>query len=150
LLGESPRHPLAAARRGDWLLLELASAKQVREAQPDLIALVNGGHGHLILTAKSDSAESDIVSRVFAPGAGIPEDPVTGFAHTLLAPYWQDRLGQVDAAGGAVNRSQLRCYQASRRGGSLRAKCVGDRVVLEGEAVLAFEAELAGAAALGA
>lgn len=133
ILGQSVRE---AARRGDWLMLRLESPEAVREAQPDLTALVKEGHGHLILTAEGGRggfAGYDMVSRVFAPGAGISEDPVTGFAHTLLAPFWAPKLG----------KNTLNCLQVSRRGGSLRASLAGDRVHLSGEAVLAFDIQLA-------
>ncbi len=127
---------LEAARRGDWLVLRLETPEAVRGANPDLASLVKEGHGHLILTAEGGNGDFvgyDMVSRVFAPGAGIPEDPVTGFAHTLLAPFWAAKLG----------KANLNCFQVSRRGGSLQAHLVGDRVHLSGEAVLVFEIQLA-------
>jgi len=65
------------------------------------------------------------VSRVFAPAVGIPEDPVTGSAHCTLAPYWADRLGRNDLVG----------EQASARGGIVRMRVAGDRVILGGRAV---------------
>ena len=68
----------------------------------------------------------DFVSRVFAPGAGVPEDPVTGSAHSMLVPYWCARL----------NRHEVRARQISRRGGDLWCELHDDRVHLEGHAVL--------------
>ena len=68
----------------------------------------------------------DFVSRFFAPAKGIPEDPVTGSAHCLLAPYWADRLG----------KNRLTAYQASERGGIVECVVNGDRVTLEGACAL--------------
>ena len=71
-------------------------------------------------TAPGD--DSDIISRVFVPGGGVDEDPVTGSAHCLLTRFWADRLG----------RAQISAYQASARGGRLGCTLVGDRVILTG------------------
>jgi len=70
-----------------------------------------------------------VVSRVFAPGAGIDEDPVTGSAHAVLAPYWAGRLG----------RDRFTAYQASKRGGRLTCTMEGDRVILGGRCVTVIE-----------
>lgn len=72
------------------------------------------------------------MSRYFAPGAGIPEDPVTGSTHATLVPYWAERLG----------REKLMGYQASARGGWLDCELVEDRVFLVGNAVTFMEAKL--------
>ena len=74
----------------------------------------------------------DMVSRFFAPAAGVPEDPVTGSAHCTLAPYWAEKLG----------RRELRGWQASMRGGEVRMTLAGDRVLLEGTAVTVWRGEL--------
>lgn len=74
----------------------------------------------------------DFVSRFFAPAAGIPEDPVTGSAHTALAPYWAERLG----------RNELVGFQASARGGVVRVTADGDRVRLTGQAITTLDGEL--------
>ena len=73
--------------------------------------------------------DTDVVSRVFAPGAGINEDPVTGSAHAVLTPYWTERLG----------RDRFTAFQASARGGRLGCRRDGDRVVLSGSAVTVIE-----------
>jgi predicted PhzF superfamily epimerase YddE/YHI9 len=101
----------------------------VRELTPDLaaIARLEGVRG-VVVTAPED----DFVSRVFLPAAGIPEDPVTGGAHTALAPYWAQRLG----------RDRLVGYQASARGGYVRTHVRGDRVELGGRAVTVLDGEL--------
>jgi predicted PhzF superfamily epimerase YddE/YHI9 len=74
----------------------------------------------------------DFVSRYFAPGAGIPEDPVTGSIHASLVPYWAKRLGQAGLAA----------FQASRRGGRLDCRMAGDRVLLTGQALTFMEAQI--------
>jgi len=79
----------------------------------------------VILTAAGDRPGIDCVSRVFGPNVGIPEDPVTGSAHCTLACYWGDRLG----------RDELTGEQASARGGIVRMRRSGDRVLLGGQAV---------------
>ena len=76
--------------------------------------------------------EYDFVSRFFAPGSGIDEDPVTGSAHTALGPYWADRLG----------KSEFTAFQASARGGVVRVRLQGDRVILGGQAVTVMTGEL--------
>ena len=78
-----------------------------------------------IVTARASSSEYDFVSRFFAPGAGINEDPVTGSAHCCLGPYWGERLGKDELVG----------YQASRRGGVVRVRLAGERILLAGQAV---------------
>jgi predicted PhzF superfamily epimerase YddE/YHI9 len=74
------------------------------------------------------------VSRFFAPGAGIDEDPVTGSAHCCLGPYWQGRLGKPD----------FLARQVSTRGGVVRVGCRGERVLLGGQAVTVLTGELVG------
>jgi predicted PhzF superfamily epimerase YddE/YHI9 len=73
-----------------------------------------------------------VLSRFFAPADGIPEDPVTGSAHTALAPYWADRLGKNSLVG----------LQASKRGGVVHVAVRGDRVLLKGTAVTTFDGVL--------
>jgi predicted PhzF superfamily epimerase YddE/YHI9 len=87
----------------------------------------------VIATAPADAGgEHDFVSRFFAPADGIPEDPVTGSAHTALAPYWVGRLG----------RDGLTGLQASPRGGLVRTELRGDRVHLTGRAVTVVDGTL--------
>jgi predicted PhzF superfamily epimerase YddE/YHI9 len=76
--------------------------------------------------------EVDFVSRFFAPKVGIPEDPVTGSAHCQLTPYWASRLG----------KTELVARQLSRRGGEIACRLRGDRVLLEGRAVLFLEGSI--------
>jgi len=106
-------------------LVQVAHAGQVTTCRPDLQKLRDFGARGVMITARSDDADFDFISRFFAPGAGIDEDPVTGSAHCALAPFWQTRLGKAELVG----------YQASARGGIVRAKVAGDRVYLTGNAV---------------
>jgi len=109
-------------------LVRLDSAEQVRHLAPDLAAIARLDVAGVIVTASGD-AGYDFVSRYFAPAKGIPEDPVTGGAHCALAPYWAEHLG----------RTAFRAFQASRRGGEIVCRLVGDRVELEGACVFYLE-----------
>jgi predicted PhzF superfamily epimerase YddE/YHI9 len=108
----------------------LADASMVRALAPDLTAIARLDRPGVIVTAAGDGGY-DCVSRYFAPAKGIPEDPVTGAAHCMLAPYWGARL----------RKSELRAYQASKRGGEITCRLVGDRVALEGQCVFYLEGE---------
>jgi predicted PhzF superfamily epimerase YddE/YHI9 len=116
-------------REGGYALLVYGSEAEIRALDPDFRALRPLGDTLLIATAPGD--ETDIVSRVFAPGAGIDEDPVTGSAHCLLTTYWAARLGRVS----------FTAYQASERGGYLRCTLEGERAVLEGQCVTVIEGQ---------
>lgn len=116
---------------GEEYLIVLESPEQVRALRPDYAALAPFDIHLYIATAPGD-APFDFTSRVFAPALGIDEDPVTGSAHTLLAPYWADRLG----------KKELLALQASKRGGELRLKMNGDRVQIGGRACTIFTANL--------
>jgi predicted PhzF superfamily epimerase YddE/YHI9 len=87
-------------------------------------ALAKVSPGRVIVTAPGE--DCDFVSRFFAPGSGVNEDPVTGSSHCVLVPYWADRLG----------KSDLHARQISRRGGELFCRQRGDRIVIAGRAVL--------------
>jgi PhzF family phenazine biosynthesis protein len=102
-------------------LILLESAQIVRKLTPDLAAIARMDRTGVIVTALGDGGY-DFVSRYFAPAKGVPEDPVTGSAHCALAPYWAKRL----------NKASFRAFQASRRGGEIRCRLVGDRIELEG------------------
>jgi predicted PhzF superfamily epimerase YddE/YHI9 len=86
----------------------------------------------VIVTSTSDDAQFDFISRYFAPAAGIDEDPVTGSAHCCLAPFWAERLGKTEMTG----------FQASDRGGIVRVKSSGERVILGGQAITVLRGEL--------
>ncbi len=133
--------PVWTGRGGsDDVLCELADEDTVRALSPDFAALLGIEGRGVIVTARADRADDgrdyDFVSRFFAPRAGVAEDPVTGSAHTALAPYWADKLG----------RTALTGFQASRRGGRIRVELAGDRVVLHGRAVLVIDGVLSAAA----
>lgn len=113
-------------------LVELESEAAVREVAPDLGALGRLPVRGVIVTARSESESYDFVSRFFAPGAGVPEDPVTGSAHCGLGPFWGERLG----------KKQLVGFQASSRGGIVSVRLEGDRVHLGGQAVTVLWGEL--------
>ncbi|MGH9642180.1 MAG: PhzF family phenazine biosynthesis protein, partial [Terriglobales bacterium] len=104
------------------------SAQMVRELTPDMTTLVRLDRPGVIVTAPGEGG-FDCVSRYFAPAKGIPEDPATGAAHCMLTPYWAKRLG----------KTHLHAFQASRRGGQMICRLVGDRVELEGTCVFYLE-----------
>ena len=109
----------------------LESAQVVRELAPDLTAVSRMDRSGVIVTAQGDG-DYDFVSRYFAPAKGIPEDPATGGAHCMLAPYWAKRL----------NKTAFRAYQASPRGGEIICRLAGDRIELEGACVFYMEGEV--------
>lgn len=123
--------PLRVAAGGDDLLVEVASVAAVRAIEPDLAVLGALPYRAVIVTAQGEG-QADFVSRVFAPSVGIPEDPVTGSAHCVLAPYWAPRL----------DRRRMVGAQLSARGGTVGVELTGDRVRLSGRAVTVLEGEL--------
>jgi PhzF family phenazine biosynthesis protein len=131
--------PVATARNRMDVLVEVGSAEEVRGLSPDFGALASMAARGIIVTARADDGEHDIVSRFFAPAVGVNEDPVTGSAHCCLGPWWAERLG----------RTELRAYQASARGGAMRVRVRGERVELVGRAVTVLRGELVGEAAGG-
>jgi predicted PhzF superfamily epimerase YddE/YHI9 len=127
-LGRKPEATLRSERM--WLCV-FGSADVVAGLVPDQAALGTLSPGRFIVTAPG--VDCDFVSRFFAPDAGIPEDPVTGSAHSTLVPYWEGRLG----------RSKLHARQISRRGGQLWCELDGDRVRMAGNAVLYLKGRIA-------
>lgn len=123
-LGVTPQETLGSA---EDLVVVLDSEKTVREVQPDLLALARIACRGIIFTARGDRC--DFVSRFFAPRLGIPEDPVTGSSHSVLAPYWAGKLGKND----------LHAFQVSKRGGELFCTHAGERVKISGQAALYME-----------
>jgi PhzF family phenazine biosynthesis protein len=105
------------------LLVIFEDESAIRNLSPDLNAIAKLDHFALIATAPGNN--SDFVSRFFAPGAGIPEDPVTGSAHCTLIPYWSERL----------DKTELHAFQLSKRGGELFCIDNGERVSIGGKAV---------------
>ena len=124
--------PVFVGDTGYMWLVEVQYAATVREARPDFGRLAELPSSYVILTARAEAPEYDFLSRFFAPGAGVNEDPVTGSAHCALGPYWQGKLG----------KSDMTAYQASARGGVVRVSVHGDRVLLGGQAVTMSRVEL--------
>jgi len=120
-----------ARTRFDYLL-ELDDEAAVRAVQPDFGALSRVEARGIMVTSRASAPGYDFVSRFFAPQVGVNEDPVTGSAHCALAPFWAERLGRVELVG----------YQASARGGTVRVRLAGDRVLLGGQAVTVLRGEL--------
>ncbi|MBQ9441811.1 MAG: PhzF family phenazine biosynthesis protein [Selenomonadaceae bacterium] len=114
------------------LLMVLESDEKVKNLRPDFEKLKNLDGLIQAVTAKSSDKNFDCVSRVFAPKIKIPEDPVTGSTHCLIAPIWSEKL----------SKNILKCYQASERGGNLICEISGDRVKISGSAVLFAQSEL--------
>jgi len=100
----------------------------VRGLRPNLVTIAAYDCPGVIVTARG-TAPYDFVSRYFAPAKGVPEDPVTGAAHSMLAPYWAKQLG----------KTEFRAFQASRRGGEIRCRLIGERINLEGSCVFYLE-----------
>ncbi len=118
------REPLEVLKNGFYLLAVFDSEEFIRCLNPDF-ELVKELHPHaVIISAKGN--EADFVSRMFAPNEGINEDPVTGSAHTVLVPYWGEKLG----------KKNFRALQVSKRGGELFCSQEGERIKIAGKAVL--------------
>lgn len=137
-LGARPR--FLGRSRFDWFV-EVESEEELRSLTPDFGRLRLVETRGTIVTSRasgagrgssSASGSFDFVSRFFAPSSGIDEDPVTGSAHCSLAPFWAERLGKDSMSG----------WQASARGGEVRVRVAGDRVVLSGQAVTVMRGEL--------
>ncbi|MFI5757621.1 PhzF family phenazine biosynthesis protein [Streptomyces sp. NPDC051569] len=116
------------------LLVELADERTVRGLHPDFSALAALSRRGIIVTAVAEEPGRgyDFVSRGFFPGVGIDEDPVTGSAHTALAPFWSGKLGRTELTG----------LQGSARTGLVRTSLRGDRTLLTGRAVTVLDGEL--------
>jgi predicted PhzF superfamily epimerase YddE/YHI9 len=125
-LGAAPSEALMSRD----LVAVFGAEEQIRALRPDfgLIAALPGFG--VLATAKGDSV--DFVSRCFFPQEGIPEDPVTGSAHSTLVPFWAARL----------DKTRLEALQASKRGGRLRCRDMGDRVHIAGRVVKVIEGEM--------
>ncbi len=128
-LGVTPRW--VGRSRFDYLV-EVDSEPTVRALTPDIQALAKVEARGIIVTSRATTSGYDFVSRFFAPRAGVPEDPVTGSAHCALTPFWSERL----------DRPEMMAYQASPRGGVIRVRLAGDRVILAGQAVTVLRGEL--------
>ena len=125
------------AHDGFFLLALLANERTVCDLTADLAAICGLDASAVIVTAVADADQPyDFVSRLFAPKVGIPEDPVTGSSHTVLAPFWAARLGRTPLVG----------FQASRRSGRVGVELNSDRVTVVGRAVTVLDGALRAAA----
>jgi PhzF family phenazine biosynthesis protein len=122
-LGGVPPADILVAR--DYMVV-YDDAASVAGLTPDFSAL---GRLDRAVLVTAPGGDVDFVSRFFAPTHGIPEDPVTGSTHCTLTPYWAERLG----------KTELSARQLSVRGGQLKLKLAGDRVLISGTAVLYLE-----------
>lgn len=120
-----PTEPLEILANERDYLVHVRDETTLRELQPDLERLARLHHRGVCVTARAEANHWNFVSRFFAPGLGVPEDPVTGSAHCMLGPFWAEKLGIDELVG----------YQASERGGVVHVRCAGDRVHLRGQAV---------------
>lgn len=123
------KEPVAVLRSRDYFLV-YQTEEDIMDITPDFAALSKFDTVGFIVTARGKS--SDFVSRFFAPGAGIPEDPVTGSAHCNLIPYWAEKLG----------KTKLHAYQLSARKGELWCELKGERVLMSGNAVTYLKGEI--------
>lgn len=119
----------AQFHKGRYSVFLYEHADEVRALSPNMRALADIGDWLFIATAPGD--ETDVISRVFVPGAGIDEDPVTGSAHAVLTPYWAERLG----------RNSFTAYQASARGGHIECRLDGDRAILGGRCTTVLDGQ---------
>ena len=124
-VGGRPTH--VRGNEHEYYLLRYETAAEILALSPDFKTLATLGNDLFVATAPGD--ETDVISRVFVPGAGIDEDPVTGSAHAVLAPYWAAELG----------RNRFTAFQASKRGGHVGCALSGDRVLLTGQCVTVVE-----------
>jgi predicted PhzF superfamily epimerase YddE/YHI9 len=124
------KSPVKAYEGKSDLMLVFASHNEVESMNPDFTKLATLGGRGVIVTAMGQDV--DFISRFFAPQAGIPEDPVTGSAHTTLTPYWSRVLG----------RKKLKARQVSARGGELECEDLGERIKISGKAVTYMTGEI--------
>jgi len=128
-LGVVPRY--VGKSRYDYIV-EVESEEVVRGLKPDFARLKGISVRGIMVTSVASSGKYDFVSRFFAPGVGVDEDPVTGSAHCCLGPFWSERLG----------KDEMVAYQASARGGVIQVRVAGKRVYLGGKAITVLRGEL--------
>ena len=132
LIGALGVRPIYIGKNQFDYLVEVETEADVRGLSPDYRALRTLPARGIMVTSRASTPGYDFVSRFFAPGSGIDEDPVTGSAHCCLAPYWQAKLG----------KNEFVVYQASQRGGILRLRVNGERVAIGGQAFTVLRGEL--------
>ncbi|PJD13948.1 PhzF family phenazine biosynthesis protein [Enterobacter roggenkampii] len=116
-------------RVGRDYLVVLESQQQVEALTPDIGAMIPLDK---MVCVTASGEKYDFVSRFFCPGEGVPEDPVTGSAHSMLIPYWSEKLG----------KTSLYAHQGAHRGGDLRCEMKGDRVLIGGQATLYLKGKI--------
>jgi PhzF family phenazine biosynthesis protein len=126
------KDPVYVGRNAFDYIVEVDSEETLRALAPDHRTLRQIKVRGVIVTCRPSDGEYDFISRFFAPGSGVDEDPVTGSSHCCLAPYWASRLG----------KNEMLAYQASARGGVVRVRVDGDRVMLGGRAYTVLRGEL--------
>jgi predicted PhzF superfamily epimerase YddE/YHI9 len=124
--------PIFSGVSGEKWLLEYGTEQEIISLDPDFNALAQIKGRGLIVTSRSDRMGVDFVSRYYAPWIGINEDPVTGSAHTILAPFWGARLG----------KQEMTAHQVSARGGVIHLRIAGERVYIGGKAVTVVKGTL--------
>ena len=129
---EKPSKTFKVVSRDTDHVLVYENGKTIRDMKPDMSVLGTLAERGVIVTAPSDSDDCDMVSRYFLPALGINEDPVTGYMHCVVAPYWAGQTGKANLTG----------YQASARGGFVDCTVNGDRVHLKGRVVLYMKGEI--------
>jgi len=134
-LGLKAVEDVQASRSAEMLLLRVEDEAILSSLRPDVAAMLAADRGDppfqgVIVTSRSSTF--DFVSRYFGPWEGIDEDPVTGAAHTVLAPYWS----------GITGKTRFRAFQASKRGGELVVTMAGERVMISGKARIVLKGEL--------
>jgi len=129
LIDAIPQEPKELLRN-DAHVAVYGDEKTIRQISPDLRVILTEAPGGLIVTAPGDDV--DFVSRYFVPSSGIDEDPVTGYAHTVLTPYWSEKL----------RKDKLHANQVSQRGGDLYVEDLKGRVKISGRAVLYLKGEI--------
>lgn len=122
--------PVYIGKNDNRYLIEINDYERLLAIKPDFQLLQSADLGRFIITVKSPLPEYDFISRYFAPGVGVAEDPVTGTAHCYLAPYWSRKLGKIIITG----------FQASERSGSIECELIGgNRLLLRANAVIMNE-----------
>lgn len=125
--------PVFTGSDGKRYLIEISNINELKAINPDYNLLKSIGRTAFMITCKSEDKNYDFYSRFFAPSIGINEDPVTGSAHSYLAPYWSEKL----------NKKILKGFQLSKRTGIIDCEIINeDRVLLRGNAITVFKIEI--------
>jgi len=122
--------PTYVGKNDNRYLIEIDDYEKLLTIKPDFQLLKSLDLGRFIITVKSKNPDYDFISRYFAPGVGVPEDPVTGTAHCYLAPYWGQKL----------NKKIMIGFQASDRSGTIECELIDDkRVLMRANAIVIYE-----------